>query len=277
MENQKKIDVAIIMVSYNNILDLPSVRQAMEASSLQIQFVLVDNASSQIDSIKLAHENFDHPIVIQREKNYGFGSSCNRGVREVNADVYFFLNPDTSLSDPLTIDKLYTFLKKERPAAGIVAPRLRYLNGNHQETCRRFPVWHMPLFQRSHFFHKTKFGKKYIDHFLMRDYDCTKPRMVDWVQGSTLMIDAHLFHEIGGFDKRYFMYFEDTDLCQESWQRGRPVYYVPQIEVFHEYGKASASTPGMIKSFLKNRMVRAHILSWMKYMYKWYRHGKKYG
>jgi len=243
----------------------------MDVSTLKTTFVLVDNASTHIDAARLAHTFIENPIVVQRNRNWGFGSSCNLGAFQIpEADAYFFLNPDTSLPDACVIDKLYTFLKRERPRSGIVAPRLRYPDGSHQETCRRFPKWHTPLFQRSHWFATTAFGRRHADWFLMRDDDLTIPRMVDWVQGSTLMVDGPLFREIGGFDERYFMYFEDTDLCRRCWERGRPVYYLPHTEVIHEYGKASENgKTGMMRTFLTNRMARVHGESWMKYVWKW--------
>lgn len=263
---REHFDIAIIMVSYNKIVDLASVQAAIDASSLKIGFVLVDNASTAFDAHVLARTHLKNPIVILRNGNFGMGASSNRGAAEVSADYYFFLNPDTSIKDLHVFDELYGFMKTNAQV-GIVAPRLRYLDGRLQETCRRFPAWYLPFVQRTNWF--PRYGERYAHHFLMRDYHHETPRMVDWVQGSALMIPSDLFWEIGGFDSRFFMYFEDTDLCREAWKRGRPVYYLPQAEILHLYGKASAKEKGILANFFKNRMGRVHIASWLKYVWKW--------
>ncbi|MBI4599172.1 glycosyltransferase family 2 protein [Candidatus Uhrbacteria bacterium] len=263
---REHFDIAVVMVSYNKILDLPSVQRAIDASPLRISFVLVDNASTELDAAVLAHTHMRRPLVIQRDGNYGMGASLNRGVEEVSADYYFFLNPDTSIGDLAVFDKLYAFMRAH-PRTGIAAPRLRYLDGRLQETCRRFPAWFMPFAQRTNWL--GAFSARYARRFLMCDYDHERPRMVDWVQGSALMISADLFRELGGFDRRFFMYFEDTDLCRQCWERCRPVYYVPHAEILHLYGKASDKEKGLLANFFFNPMARAHIASWMKYALKW--------
>lgn len=83
------------------------------------------------------------------------------------------------------------------------------------------------------------------------------------------MIDGKFFHELGGFDERYFMYYEDVDLCRTSWLAGRPVYYLPEAVLYHAYGKASAKGEGTIDKILHNRTTRIHIASWLKYTLKW--------
>ena len=103
----------------------------------------------------------------------------------------------------------------------------------------------------------------------MEDFSHDRRRMVDWVQGSAFMIDGALFDELGGFDERFWMYFEDIDLCRRSWRAGRPVYYLPDVELFHAYGKESDQGAGVVENVLKNRKARTHIMSWLKYSWKW--------
>ena len=266
---KEHFDIAIVMVSYNKISDLPSVARLMEQSSLRMAFVCVDNASTKIDVQKEVTAHIKDAIVILRDGNYGMGSSSNKGAREVSADYYFFLNPDTFLKDSLVLDRLYAFMR-EHPKVGIVAPRLHYPDGRLQETCRRFPKWYMPFVQRLPSITRSiKKWKAYADHFVMKDYDHVTSRMVDWVQGSAFLIDAALFHEVGGFDDHFWMYFEDTDLCRKVWEKGRPVYYVPSVVIMHEYGKGSEAKNGLVRTFLRNKLARAHIKSWLAYTSKW--------
>lgn len=267
-------DIGIIMVSYNNILKecLPSVKRAMEASSLRIGFVLVDNGSQTFAPYVHVREHLPGAIVLLREKNYGFGHSCNRALQEIEAAYYLFLNPDTVLLDEDFFDRLYAFMK-ERPWAGILAPRIQHFSGELQETCRRFPAWYMPLIQRT-FLARLGFGARYAHHFLMRNIAHDHVRLVDWVQGSAMFISGELCKELQGFDERYWMYFEDVDLCRRAWEKHRPVYYHPDIRIQHAHGKASATPGGYIRNLLWNRAFRAHVVSWIKYVWKWRHHAR---
>ena len=235
-----RFDIAIITVSTNRLDDdcLKSVRNILDNTKLKTCFVLVDNCSTVFNAHELAKKFLPEAIVIQRGKNFGFGSSCNRGAREIDADYYFFLNPDTRIDGASALEILHAFMRAY-PKTGIAAPKILYMNGDLQDTCRRFPTWFTPIAQRTSLMNAKK-TKAHGDRFLMHDFGHDKPRMVDWVQGSAFMISSELFKEIGGFDERYFMYYEDVDLCRNCWERGRPVYYLPEAIIHHVYGKESS-------------------------------------
>lgn len=262
-------DIAIITVSTNKLdkACLLSIQRLLETTTLSITFVVVDNSSTAFDAHSYVKSVVPEAVVVLRDRNYGFGASCNRGAREVDADYYFFLNPDTRIDDVGAVDRLFAFLK-QYPQVGIAAPKILYMDGRVQETCRRFPAWFTPLAQRTSLLEKKKADVHRRD-FLMEDFGHHKRRLVDWVQGSAFMIDAKLFHELGGFDERYFMYYEDVDLCRQCWQKGRPVYYLPEAVVYHAYAKDSAKGEGLFNQLVRNRQTRAHIGSWIKYSMKW--------
>ncbi|MEK7108122.1 MAG: glycosyltransferase family 2 protein [Patescibacteria group bacterium] len=264
-----EVDVAIVTVVYNGMHPecLPSLRRAMDASPCSTRLVVVDNASPDFDTQTFVRTHAPEAVCIARNRNDGFGRGCNRGAAEVSARAYFFLNPDTMLPNEGVIGALWTFLQRY-PAAGIAAPRVCYMDGRLQETCRRFPAWYMPLMQRTHLA-QTQRGARYRAEFLMQDVHRDAVRPVDWVQGSAFMMDGDLFREIGGFDDRYFMYYEDVDLCRTCWDRGRAVYYLPQTSVSHVYGQGSANTGGIFHSMFRNKLARAHVSSWLRYTRKW--------
>ncbi|MFA6131734.1 MAG: glycosyltransferase family 2 protein [Patescibacteria group bacterium] len=268
-----KYDVAIITVIKESLDEvcLTSLKAFLDSTNLKVVFIAVDNDSKKIDAHSFIKKHVPEAIVILRDKNYGFGHSCNRGAAEVEADYYFFLNPDTAIVDQSFLQKLLDFMKA-CPACGIAAPRLRYPDGRIQENCCRFHKWYTPIAQRTPFLPAEK-RRQHRRYFLMEDFDHDRYRMVDWVQGSAFMIEAALFKDLGGFDPRFFMYFEDADLCRRCWEKGRPVYYVPTAEIQHTYRKESADGQGIVNSLLKNKITRVHIYSWLKYLVKWF--GKK--
>lgn len=264
-----KYDIAIITVSTNRLDEacLTSVARVMKATPLKTCFIVVDNASTKFDAYEYATSRAPGTIVLHQKENYGFGRSCNRGAKEVDADYYFFLNPDTRIDDDQLLSKLHAFLKKD-PSVGIVAPRLRYMDGRIQETCRRFPEWYMPIYQRLSFL-APKRAAEASAKFLMEDFNHATTLPIDWAQGSALMMDGALFHRLGGFDERFWMYFEDIDLCRRTWEQGRTVYYLPDVELYHVYGKESAKSRNVASALLFNQKARTHIASWIKYTMKW--------
>ena len=268
-----KYDVAIVTVTKDKLDPecLPSIKRLLETTNLKVHFILVDNDSQTFDAHALVKQHLSEASIILRDKNYGMGHSSNRGADEVEADYYFFLNPDTIISDSTILDRLRNFMI-ECPACGIVAPQIKYPDGRFQETCRRFPKWYSPLAQRTSLLSQAA-SEQHRQDFLMKDYNHQKYRLVDWVQGSALMIDGGLFNDLGGFDQRFFMYYEDVDLCRRCWEKKRPVYYLPDVHLIHAYGKGSEVKGGLLKGLIKNHMARAHISSWLKYSLKWL--GKK--
>lgn len=262
-------DIAVVMVSHNDLNEtcLSSLEAARKATALKVAVVVVDNASTKYRANETVDRHVPGATTLLRDGDFGFGRSCNRGAQDVNAKYYFFLNPDTKLIEPGIFDTLHAYMEAH-PDVGLAAPKILYFDGRLQETCRRFPAWYMPFVQRS-FLKHTRFGKAYTDRFQMADYDHAQERPVDWVQGSAMCIRAETWRAMGGFDDRYFMYFEDIDLCRRIRLSGRDVVYLPATKLQHAHGKESAKLPGLINNLARNPMARAHLISWAKYLWKW--------
>jgi GT2 family glycosyltransferase len=90
---------------------------------------------------------------------------------------------------------------------------------------------------------------------------------VDWLLGSFLFCRGTALKEVGMFDERFFLYFEDTDLCRRFWRKGWKVVYFPEAKVIHNHSRQSAR--GSWYKFLGNAATRYHIASWVKYLRKW--------
>lgn len=262
-------DVSIVIVSHNdlNAECLASVERARKASGLKVGVVVVDNNTTAFDAAKVLWESIPDGVIVQRNWDAGYGSSMNRGAKELDADYVFILNPDTVLIDDRILAKLVAFMKAH-PKTGIAAPKVVYPDGKLQETVRRFPGWQVPILQRTKL-GDTAYGKKYLNRFLMRDVPHDATRMVDWAQGSAMFLPMDLWKSLGGFDDRFWMYFEDVDLCRRSWEMNRPVYYVADAVMQHAFGKASVRQGSLLRTLLTNKMARAHSLSFLKYMAKW--------
>jgi GT2 family glycosyltransferase len=114
---------------------------------------------------------------------------------------------------------------------------------------------------------RTKRGQKDLDRFLIKDFDHRSERSVDWLLGSFLFIRAEALAEVGLFDERFFLYFEDTDLCRRFWRAGWKVVYWAEAKIIHNHYRLSARLPWY--KFFLNSAARHHIISWLKYLGKW--------
>lgn len=245
---------------------LKSFYEDMEGVNLSFHGVIVDNHSN--DGVESLAQMFPQFSVIQQTKNRGFGASHNRGFRSCDARYFFILNPDTFFQKgQCLVSRLYRFME-EHDKVGIVAPKLLYPDGSLQYSCRRFPLFLQPLYSRTRLGERGS-GKRIADHFFMKDFDHASLRLVDWVLGSAMLVRTSVFNEIGGFDERFWMYVEDTDLCRRVWEAGHLVYFFPEVALEHALQRLSAKEKGVIPSLMKNRYAWEHLSSWLKYFWKW--------
>jgi GT2 family glycosyltransferase len=263
-------DVAVLMVIYDAVSAdcLRSLAAAAMASRRSVKVVVVDNASTRINAAEEFWRHLPEAVVVQRDRNHGFGRSMNRAARELRAKHYFILNPDTLLTDPLIIDKLVDHAEA-RPDIGVLGPKVINLGGaGVQVTRRRFPKWYQPVLSRTRL-GKTRRGRRYLGHFMCEDLGHADEHDVDWLQGSALLIPEACWHDLGGFDDLFFFYFEDIDLCRRAWHRGWRVTWWPGTELEHGYARASGQVRNPIVNILTVKVTRLHLTSWVKYLIKW--------
>lgn len=264
-------DVAIVVVNYKMKTDIErcftSLFADTAADTLNIKVVVVDNASG--DNIKqFLQEKFPQVVCIEQKTNNGFGAAQNVGLKSVQAKYYFVLNPDTYFfPGGHLVRRLFDYMEAH-PKIGIVGPKIVYPDGSLQYSCYRFPTFWQPLFSRTQFGREGK-GKKLNDHALMKDFDHKKTRPVDWVMGSAMFVRGTALEQVGLFDDRFWMYYEDSDWCRRMWEHNWPVYYVHDMLLEHVHGRGSAKVPGIFRALVKNKLARVHLISWLKYMWKW--------
>ena len=123
-----------------------------------------------------------------------------------------------------------------------------------------------PLYRRTPF-GGTGPGKKELARFEMADWDHAKQSDVGWVIGAAMMMKRSVLNEIGLMDERFFLYYEDVDLCRRVWESGRRVTYVARAVMNHEHQRLSAFHVGFKSLF--NYMTRVHVKSWIKYWLKY--------
>lgn len=271
-------DICVTMVTTNEAQTvktcLTSLYEDIKGTDLDLAIVVVDNAST--DGIEnMLKTNFPDVQFIRQETNEGFGKSHNKAMSECKAKYYFVLNPDTEFpKDQGLMQHLYAFMEKHT-RVGMVGPKIVYPDGSLQYSIFRFPTFTQPVYSRTKLGKKGR-GKKIADHFLMKDFDHNATIPVDWIMGSAMFVRGAAIDKVGMFDDRFWMYAEDSDWCRRMWEAHMPVYYVHDVYIKHVHGRASAKVPGIINALLKNKYARIHIMSWLKYFWKWRGNHKYY-
>jgi GT2 family glycosyltransferase len=200
--------------------------------------------------------------VISSERNLGFGAAQNRAVKEAKGEYVLLANPDLRVRKG-GVKNLLEF-SDHLQDFGVIGPRLVHQDGYVQESARRFPKLSDLLMRRLRF---LPYFKKRSDRYLMKDVDLDVPREVDWMVGAALLMKRERFQEIGGFDERFFLFFEDTDLCRRLIEKGYSVWYFPQASFIHPKLRLSDSRmPGM---WVFKKTFWIHLGSAFKYFKKW--------
>ncbi|NCN22479.1 glycosyltransferase family 2 protein, partial [Candidatus Falkowbacteria bacterium] len=236
-----------------------------DLSFLNYEVIVVENASG--DELFDLQEKYNFNLMISN-KNLGMGEGNNLGIKEARAQHILILNPDTVINSE-AFKILFERLSSEADI-GLIGPKLVYPDGSLQSSCSRFPIFFVPILRRTFL---GEFFKKTRDIFMMTDFDHKTTREVDWLMGSCLMLKKSWALENGEiyqpmFDSRYFMYFEDIDLCREIKKHGKKIVYEPRAVVIHDHARDSAKNPWYIALF-KDKITWVHIFSWLKYFMKW--------
>lgn len=217
--------LTVIIVAYNSedfIEDC--VRSLLENLPEKSEIIVIDNNSSDNTAKKL--ENFVPKIdLIKSTTNLGFAKANNLAAKKVQGNYLFFLNPDTQITGSI-FNELLGFYERESDA-GIVAPKLIQPDGKVQESVKNLPtIWRAIkefIFLMPHAY----------SQFIPKDDDFTE---VESVYGAAMLIKRDLFNKVGGFDERFFLYYEDVDLCKRIRKLGKKIYYYPKVSIKHIVG-----------------------------------------
>lgn len=273
------MDLSIIILNYKykglvkNCLKNIKADLLQESGNLKLNYeiIVVDNASK--DGVeKMLAANFPEIKLIMMESNRGYGGGNNAGIKQAQGKYILIVNPDVTVL-PGSIEKMYNFME-QHPDFGIVAPQLLSPNGTIQRSCMRFPSFLTPIYRRLAFLEKFSAVKKELARFEINDWDHNSSREVeDWVFGPCLMIRKKTLEEVGSFDERFLLFFEDTDLCRRFKLAGWKIYYLHDAKVVHLDERLSKKQEGL--GALRNKTTWIHISSWMKYFWKWRENSQK--
>lgn len=257
-----------IIVSYRTPgLTVSAVRSAMAAG---LDAVVVDNASADDTIQRLMNLGSPHLSVLENPVNVGFGAAANRGAGAAEAQTLIFLNSDAVLSRSAA-EAIVTEVDRWRGRA-IVAPRLVSVDGTVQRSAGLLPapgdqiaralglhaiarwIGRIPIV--GELLERSPMGREYATA-----ETATELMSTNMVSGACFAIGREAFMELGGFDERFFMYFEDADLCRRAMRAGMAVRFMPDAVVEHIGGASSSED---------YHFSPRHARSLRQYMEKWY-------
>jgi GT2 family glycosyltransferase len=174
-------------------------------------------------------------------RNLGFGAAHNIALKKYSTfNYHLILNPDVNFEHK-ALEELIAFLELNE-SVGLVMPRVLYPDGSSQYLCKRLPTPFDILARRvfpqvlKRLFHRR------ISAFELCDMDMNKVLSVPYLSGCFMLIRKTILNDIGAFDERYFMYFEDLDLSRRIHQKFKTVYY-PMVTIKHRHEKGSYKSP----------------------------------
>jgi N-acetylglucosaminyl-diphospho-decaprenol L-rhamnosyltransferase len=233
-------EVSAVLVNYNAGRDLELALRSIAADCATIPWeaVVVDNAST--DHSAAVVESFPHTSLIRNSTNVGFGRAVNQAVGHCKAPVLLLMNPDCRLQ-PGAVSTLQLVLAA-MPSCAVVGPKILDPDGAVQGSARGDPDMLTGLFGRTGALRVLMpFLPVARRNVVVEDavQSGASSVVVDWLSGACLLVRRDAFLAAGGFDERFFLYWEDADLCRRLRGRGYEIRYVPGAAAIHQVGRSS--------------------------------------
>lgn len=257
--------VSAIVLNYKTPKDAVRCVRALLRQTIvdRMEILVVDN-HSQDDSIGVIRVTFrSEPRVriLETPRNIGYGKGNGLAIRQAEGTFLFIINPDNEL-EPDGLQKMVGAMEAD-PSIGILGPRLLQEDGTIRDSFRTFPT-PTDIFIKRTFL--RRFFPERMRRYLQHSEDPLSVRDVHWLAGACLLIRRDFYEQLGGFDPRFFLFFEDTDLCRRCWATGKKVVYFPLAAATDR--KHRLSQGGFLSIFTK-KTVRIHLVSAAKYFWKW--------
>jgi len=228
------LDLSISIVNWNTKDLLRDCLQSVFKSKggLNYEVFVVDNASVD-GSTEMVKRKFPQVRLIENRENLGFSKANNQALRESKGRYFLLLNSDVILLSD-TFENMVEFMDNHKEA-GVAGCRLLNPDGTPQASHGDFHSIAKVLIGKLSL---GNFTEKWLGRYMQSHRISQEAREVDWVSGAFLMARREAIDEVGMLDENIFMYFEDDDWCYRMKQGGWRVYFVPQAQAIHLFGKS---------------------------------------
>ncbi len=260
-------DLSVITVTWNNKENIEEQINSvfLGCKNITCEEIISDNGSEDgtCDFIKT---KFPQIKLIENKKNLGFGTANNKGYEIAKGEFLLFLNPDMRVEEG-SLDIIVDWMRKHKDV-GIASPKLVDQNGkfNWDASPRRFPkLWEQIalILKLPHLFPKM------LNKYQMKDLDISKEQEVDSVRGSFMLMRREFVDKLGwAFDPRYFIWYEDVDICREAKRLNYKVMYTPVITCVDYVGQSFKKRTTLWKQKQFTKSILVYFKKWEP-MWKW--------
>lgn len=223
------LSLSIIIVTWNTAdITLKCVQTIKKyLKNIEYEIIVADNGSSDDTVLKLTKETGIK--IIENKANLGFGRGNNIAAASAKGKYLLFINSDMELIDT-KISDMFSYIETH-PEIGLIGPK--FLNIDLSDQGSVFPPQTI-LNAFKEFWLGQKTYSKYVP-------SSNKPIEVWSVSGGAILVKRSLFEKIGAWDKRYFMFYEDLELCRQIKKLGYKIYYYPECRFIHRHGASGKS------------------------------------
>ena len=233
-------DVCVIIVSHNGKRWLDAALSSLFASAgeLDLDVVVVDNGSD--GSAAYVGEHFPRARTISCA-NRGFGAANNRALETADARYVLFLNPDTEFLGGSLADLVAAL--DHRPHIGLAGVRQVGEGGDLAPSMRRFPST-LNMLAEALAIERVPVLRRFLGERILAPAAYDRESRCDWTSGSFMLARSAALKETGGFDERFFLFSEETDLCRRLRGAGWRIVHLPLVTIRH-YESERSATPRM--------------------------------
>ena len=262
------MDLSIIIVSWNTREKLKKNLSHLFLSETRFSFevFVVDNASSD-GTARMVAEEFPQVNLISNSANLGFSRANNQAFKLAQGEYVLFFNPDMKVVHS-TLDNMVQWMKLNRQAT-LAGCRLLNSKNLPVQQASRFPglIDQLAIILKLRYFFPS-----ILNGYLRTNFDCNTPQRVETIRGSFMMLDKKALKDVLSekrleqgqiFDERYFVWFEDVDLCRTFKEAGLEVWYTPAATCIDEVGASFCQlTRIKAQNYFRDSM--------LKYFKKWH-------
>ena len=232
--------IGAVVVTFNSSGTILACVTSLLASDLVEKVVVVDNGSTDDTLQRLSTLRDGRLEVIPLPKNVGFSRGVNRGAGATSAPLLAIVNPD-AVCHADTLPILRDALRTRQCWA--VGPALLNRAGLRERSARRFPTEKNALFNWRYLQWVPRTKNRDVASFLMLERDLTGTFECDWLSGAFVLVWRDVFDALGGFDPRYFLYYEEVDLFRRAQAKGHRCCFVGAATADHAIGHSASSVP----------------------------------
>ncbi len=225
--------LTVCIVTYNSESHIGNVLSSLYKSTVApwMQVMVVDNASTD-GTVSIVETGFPDVHLVCLPQNIGFGQGHNKALPYLNAPYHLIVNPDITF-EPDVLEKMVGYLDGCKDAV-MLTPRVLHPDGSEQFLPKEMPSIHFLLSG-----YLERLGQPFTGwrgKYTWRDKEHLEPVELHFATGCFMLVRASAFREAGGFDPRYFMYMEDSDLTLTMKAKGLTLYH-PGYSVTHVWAR----------------------------------------